>query len=348
MWREWEVELLAGAPPDDAAGNELLDQVESALVPAGAVPSRFSSKLVRAIGNHAPPAPPSPRTALEVALHMVDVQLESLFAADSAIRTGDQEGIHDMRTTIGRLRALLAALRRVLDASITDAIRERLAGVVRVLEPARDAQVRREHATRLLDEDRRAHFPGHVRTRLVSEVARQEQTARTAVIAYLGSSAYFHLLDDLDALVARPPLGAHFAAKPRAEMKKAVRKQLRRASKRLETVNERDLASIHDSRKAVRRARYVAEATTKPPVELLGGKWVELAAEATAVQDAAGNHRDAVLFVEHLGSVARDAASNEENASFYGALAEAETERSNELLTDFRRASSQFRAHVAE
>ncbi|HEY2642405.1 MAG TPA: CYTH and CHAD domain-containing protein [Galbitalea sp.] len=348
MWREWEVELMAGASPDDAAANALLDRVESDLVAAGAVPSRFPSKLVRAMGNRAKPTPPPPRTALEIALQMIAAHLEMLLAADAAIRTGDQEGIHDMRTAIGRLRALLAALRRVLDASVTDNIRERLAVVVRVLEPARDAQVRREHATRLLDEDRRAHFPGHVRTRLVSEVARQEQTARSAVIAYLGTSAYFRLLDDLDALVARPPLGRHFAARPRGEMKKVVRKQLRRASKRLAAVNEQDLASVHDSRKAVRRARYVAEALTKPPVHLLGGKWIELASEATAVQDAAGNHRDAILFVQHLNSVARDATTNEENASFYGALAEAETQRSDELLSESREASARFRSHVAE
>jgi CHAD domain-containing protein len=131
-------------------------------------------------------------------------------------------------------------------------------------------------------------------------------------------------------------------------MKKVVRKQLRRASKRLAAVNEQDLASVHDSRKAVRRARYVAEALTKPPVHLLGGKWIELASEATAVQDAAGNHRDAILFVQHLNSVARDATTNEENASFYGALAEAETQRSDELLSEFREASARFRAHVAE
>lgn len=50
-WREWEAELLPGAPDDRAAAEALLDRVEVALLAAGATPSYSRSKIGRALGN---------------------------------------------------------------------------------------------------------------------------------------------------------------------------------------------------------------------------------------------------------------------------------------------------------
>ena len=49
-WREWEVELLPGAPAgaDDPGG--LLDVIERELLAAGAVPSASPAKIARALG----------------------------------------------------------------------------------------------------------------------------------------------------------------------------------------------------------------------------------------------------------------------------------------------------------
>jgi inorganic triphosphatase YgiF len=49
-WREWEVELLGGAPDTRERRNELLDGIEERLLAAGARPSESSSKLQRALG----------------------------------------------------------------------------------------------------------------------------------------------------------------------------------------------------------------------------------------------------------------------------------------------------------
>jgi inorganic triphosphatase YgiF len=49
-WREWEFELLSGAPDTRAARTALLDDVEKRLLAAGAVPSSSASKLQRALG----------------------------------------------------------------------------------------------------------------------------------------------------------------------------------------------------------------------------------------------------------------------------------------------------------
>jgi inorganic triphosphatase YgiF len=49
-WREWEVELLAGAPDTRSGRTALLDGIEERLLAAGARPSASSSKLQRALG----------------------------------------------------------------------------------------------------------------------------------------------------------------------------------------------------------------------------------------------------------------------------------------------------------
>ena len=49
-WREWEVELLGGAPDTRERRTALLDEIEERLLLAGARPSESSSKLQRALG----------------------------------------------------------------------------------------------------------------------------------------------------------------------------------------------------------------------------------------------------------------------------------------------------------
>jgi inorganic triphosphatase YgiF len=49
-WREWEVELLSGAPDSRERRTALLDGIEAELLAAGARPSASASKLQRALG----------------------------------------------------------------------------------------------------------------------------------------------------------------------------------------------------------------------------------------------------------------------------------------------------------
>jgi inorganic triphosphatase YgiF len=49
-WREWEVELLGGAPDTPAEREALLDEIEQRLIETSARPSTSSSKLARALG----------------------------------------------------------------------------------------------------------------------------------------------------------------------------------------------------------------------------------------------------------------------------------------------------------
>lgn len=49
-WREWEVELLSGAPDTRSGRTALLNEIEQRVLAAGAVPSASSSKLQRTLG----------------------------------------------------------------------------------------------------------------------------------------------------------------------------------------------------------------------------------------------------------------------------------------------------------
>jgi hypothetical protein len=49
-WREWEIELLRGAPDTRERRTALLDDIEARILEAGARVSASSSKLARALG----------------------------------------------------------------------------------------------------------------------------------------------------------------------------------------------------------------------------------------------------------------------------------------------------------
>lgn len=53
VWREWEIELIDGVTPGRDNQAALLDKLERPLITAGAAPSRYSSKLARALGRTA-------------------------------------------------------------------------------------------------------------------------------------------------------------------------------------------------------------------------------------------------------------------------------------------------------
>jgi CHAD domain-containing protein len=251
--------------------------------------------------------------------------------------------VHDMRTTARRARAALAVFRPMLDAAVTEPIREGLTRLIRALEPARDAEVRQARSEELLADPTHAGFPGEVRSRLVAETSRSQDAALADIVAYLNSTEYYSLLDELDSVVARPPVSGAFGAAPRKAFRPVLVHEAKRAAKGIRRMRNDDLPSIHEARKAVRRFRLAAEALTEPPAEIFGARWAKLAAEASDLQDSMGDHRDAVLFVTHLESVARDATSAGENAAFYGMLAQEEKARADGLLSQVGDSAPRFR-----
>jgi CHAD domain-containing protein len=129
----------------------------------------------------------------------------------------------------------------------------------------------------------------------------------------------------------------------RSELRDALRRQARRTRKRLARVHEDDLASIHEARKAARRMRYVAESLSDGAGAVLGKKTRTLADAGAELQSLSGDHRDAVLYVEHLQVTALAAAEAGEDTAGYGPLADAERHEARAALDRFMAAAKRLR-----
>ena len=295
-WREWEVELVEG----DVG---LLDLVEDRLCEAGAEPAPGSSKLARALGDALPHPEPDPtaddleRASTGDALHhwLAD-QLTSLVEQDRRLRTGDPASTHKMRIAARRLRSALRTFGPVLDRQAVGPVAEDLRWLGQALSPARDAQVLRERLLDLVAEQPADLVLGPVTRAIEDDLRSAEERGRDEALRALSDQRYFRLLDALDDLVRCAPL-APGAGEPALDglprLLKRDAKKLRRAVAGVDaaaTADARD-AALHEARKKAKRLRYAAESAS--PV--LGGRAVDLAERAEAVQDALGVHQDSVM-----------------------------------------------------
>ena len=326
-WREWEVDLLDAAPSDPQKQAMLRDAIEEKLVTVQRPPSRSASKLGKS------------STSIEVVAVALGDLVDALISADPLARADEADAIHAMRIVVRRLRSLLASFRTVLDREVTDCIRARLRGFGAILGEARDAEVRRMRAVELLDnsDPTAAGLPAaaaiDLRRRLVDSAEAEYDVGHDKVIEYLNRPEYFRLLDDLDELIARPPITDASMTKAGIELRAALRRESRHGRKRLKGVNSDDPESLHEARKAARRVRFAAEALSEGAGAILGKKTRALAAAAKEVQDAIGDYRDASLFVDRLQAASREAMNVGDDAAAYAALIELECGNAREALS---------------
>jgi CHAD domain-containing protein len=357
IWREWEAELREAAPTDPQSRSELLNQVEEILTAAGAAPPISASKLARAIGRTSlgsdmgagAPAEiadgelSKTSPALSVAVAVVGDLVETLVQADPRARADEPDAVHSMRTTVRRLRSLLATFRGVFDSTVTDEIRTRLGLLGDVLGAARDAEVRRLRGTALLSATDQAEPSDSaepsvetndvdLRRRLVDDTMGEYHARLADVNGYLNSAEYFELLDDLDALVARPPLGQDALLPAGPTISVALAAQSRRTLRRLKKADPANLDQLHAARKAARKLRYSAEAVSGKPVPLFKKKKRALAAAAEDLHDLLGEHRDAILFGENLHTLEREAQESGENTAGYEVLSAREAKNASAAI----------------
>ena len=335
IWREWEAELLDAAPSASGKRAKLLDAVEKVLLVAGATPARSASKLAQATGRSS--LAPEHRlarskftrssTSLEVVVAVIDQLTGSLLEADPRARADEDDAVHHLRTIVRRLRALLAAVEGVLAPDATDPVRSGLRRFGTILGGARDTQVRRDRAMSLLaeTEDEASAENTDLRRRLVDDALVEYEARHAELLEYLDSAEYFALLDELDALAVRPPVAEASHERARPQLRSVLKKQTRRALRRLrKAARDGDIEALHHGRKATRQLRYVAEAFSGESAPVLGRKTRDLASAAGSVQNVIGDHRDALLFIERLDEVSREAIAAGEDVAGYGILAEAE------------------------
>lgn len=347
-WREWEVELLPDAAATAEARGELLDRVEQELVAAGARTAASTPQLARALGRDAlGVALPVPAgTAIGEVLPQLAELIESCARRDPLARIDATDAVHQYRVDVRRIRSVLASVRDVLDPGVTEPLRRRLHRLQTELEPARDAEVRRASAAVLLQ--RGIRDPLDLLGRFVVARAEADHAAALERLGqYLDSRGYFRLLDELDLLVSRPPLGRR-ALRPATPVLSAdLARQARRAARLLDAAAEDDLASMHDARKAVRRVRYLAEALTRTDGvdgQSSRDEVVRLGRAAKALQDELGDARDAELHAAEIEELADEAEAEGLDPTALHDAARSELEAASALLARVPEALREFEA----
>lgn len=336
-WREWEVELVNGDRP-------LLDAAQALLETKGVRLAESSSKFAHALGERLPVPPPQLRadrrsSAGELLLAYLDEQIRMLWQQDPLVRQDEPDALHQMRVATRRARSALKSYRRLLDSKAGDRLRAELGWLAGILGTARDSQVLRERF------ERTAVEPAEDRgTALIDERLDAEYTAaRAAALQALDSGRYLRLLDDLDALISRPPL-APAGLEPAIEIVpgllgrewRRLHRAVARAS-RTHAGHRRDLM-LHEARKAAKRVRYAAELAAPLNHEPA----LRLAAAAEEVQTILGDHQDGVVARRMLRDLGAQARSRGDDDDGYRRMSAKEQEAAADSEARFFRAWSTF------
>ena len=316
-WDEIEAELVTGGPA-------LLTAIDTRLRRAGARPAATATKLQRALAGRLPAgAAPEPSLtrhspAGEVVLAYVRDQVAAISRYDPLVRRDEPDAVHQMRVATRRARSALQAFGGIIEREATRSLCAELKWLAAALGPARDGEVLLARLTAELAAIPPALVVGPVQARITdcftAELAQAGQTALRA----LDGQRYLRLLDDLDALLADPPLTPLAKRKAGKVLAKPVRRAARRLQRALAAVpaaEDRD-AAIHEARKATKRARYAAEAA----VPALGSTASRQAAQARELQQLLGDHHDSVVARTVLLDLAGKARAAGEDTFTYGLM----------------------------
>jgi CHAD domain-containing protein len=313
-FREVEVELT------DRASTTQRMVLVARLRAAGASEPDPTPKLVRALGRpaEAPPEVVVPRIdghrhprADDVVRYAIAASVAKLVYHDPGVRLGDEpEDIHQARVATRRLRSHLHTFRSLVDEHWANHLRDELSWLADVLGGVRDAEVLLERLEakigRLPEPDR---GPAN---RLIDTLRADREERRILLLDALRSERYTTLIDALVEAARRPRLPLRIGDEDDdVTLRGVVRRpweQLRKAVDALDDDPPDD--DLHNVRIRAKRARYAAEA-----VEPAFGKPARQFARAvTAVQDALGEHQDAVIAAEWLRRAA--ARTHDESVGF--------------------------------
>ncbi len=336
-WREWELELVDG--PDD-----LLDLAEPILVAAGARRSVVASKLSRVLAEALPVRPAwRVRTELggkssagELFSAYMGEHLERLEQQDQLLRSGDQEGVHQLRIAARRMRSALATYAPVLQSGATTELRAELKWLGGVLAEARDAQVMQERLSALVMQQETELVLGPVQTRIDDEMRGKFRKGRADADEALNSQRYYRLLDRLETFLGAPPLTEGARGRARKIAPALLQADLDRLRKRhraygkATSSHQRNLA-LHEVRKAAKRLRYASE-SARP---VFGARAMRLAVRAEAIQELLGEHQDTVVARATLREIGIRAHLDGENGFTFGRLHAVEESRAVQLERDY-------------
>ena len=299
-FRQVEVEIVD--PSDEATVTSVLQ----ALRVGGFDPSIERSKLARVL--QAPrrvpyPVPkrlPKEATTGDFLAALIGSATRQLISNDPAVRIGeDPEGVHQARVATRRLRSDIKTFRRLMDPDEVESLRRELGWLGELLGGVRDGQVLVRNLGRFASE---VAFSADGLTELNDRATGQVGFRRTLLMSALNGERYFALLARLARLAVAPPL-----REGRRSGKAAAPIVTRMAHRRWRRV-EREVADLgsdpsdedlHEFRKHVKQLRYAAQS-----IRLVGADSKRFVRALGRLQDALGEHHDAVVAMSWLSSEA--------------------------------------------
>jgi len=313
--RFYEVEIeLAG---DDTTAAR---RIEKALRNAGAATSDQRPKVFQAL-NLASPTQPTPvlptAPPIEHLKAALQTRVKQLLARDPGTRIGrDAEDVHQMRVATRRLRAILRAVRPMVDDRWAASLRGELAWLGSMLGRVRDVDVlldhlRKESAT-LSFRERRAIG------RWLAELDQERVEAHGALVQVLDSQRYLRLLDHIGAAASAPMVTDSTVRL--TDIARTAFKGLQRA---MNTGSARASDQrLHRFRLKGKRARYSAELAEAT----IGKAATRYIRQLQRFQDLLGDYHDAVVAEQRLRKWAAQASSSLAVFAF-GRLIERQSER---------------------
>ena len=349
-WDELEVELVTG-------DRELLTEIDARLRAAGARPAATATKLERALGERlaaarqsaggvdggaaagSPLTPQSP--AGDVVLAYVRQQAAAITRLDPLVRRDEPDAVHQMRVATRRARSVLQAFGEIIEREATRPLRGELKWLAAVLGQARDAEVLLGRLAGELAAIPAELASGPAAARITGHFTAALEHDRQAAVRELDGQRYLRLLDDLDVLLADPPLtplAARPASRALARPVRRTARGLRRALADVPAAPDKD-AAIHEARKAAKRARYAAEAA----VPALGRPARRQAARAKKLQGLLGDHHDSVVARTVLRALAGQARAAGEDTFTYGVLHQRQACQASQIERKLPKAAARLR-----
>ena len=296
-FREIEVEVFA----QGRVGDRLLKAAVDRLVAAGCRADPPIPKLVRALGSRAlePPeliVPPVARKAPlgQLVRHALARSVAQILIHDPGVRLGDDpEDVHQFRVGIRRLRSDLRTFMPLLEPAPLRELRDELRWLGTVVGAVRDGDVLAERLRTQGQSLPEADAPGV--QLILSLLASQADSARTAMLLALRSPRYLALLDALIKAANEPPIRAERAEQAKRPASHVAAEFVHRSRRRLtEAVASLDDdptdPALHNIRILAKRCRYAAEAVA-PVVD----QAARFAAAIADLQTVLGEHQDAVV-----------------------------------------------------
>ena len=378
-WREWEVEL-SGELAETVDGNALLHEATSLLINRGARKSASSSKLATALGDSAAAAPVPPYMSAggldedspaKAVVDSLRVQRDRLVEWDPKVRNDEWDSVHQMRVATRELRSLLETFEGILAGDQIKHVESELKQLAALLGTARDAEVVEERFIGLLDSDTTGMIDGPAAEHVRGDMRREYERAHRRILRTLDSQRYLTLLDDIDAILADPPLATDTPAEENAgdataaesasaesastesapaeartseeilyeHLERGYKKLAKRHKLALEHYPDMSLPLhdreeyVHDVRKAAKKLRYSANAAKDS-----GLKASKLSKACKELQEILGDYQDAVTSRDRIEKLAAGARKRGEDTFSYGMLYQREMSRGDKALKDYPKA----------